>query len=101
MNENAPPTTSQQPPLITDAVLKRAVDSLNQKEPHGMRTDFDPEVTAAIKLYMEDFIDRAIRETARATNLRKSKKIQTKDVEFALRSDRQNEKAVNPIPSSE
>jgi histone H3/H4 len=65
--------------VITEDLLEQAAHSVNQS------VILEEDVKQGIIMYMEEFVDKLVAETGRATNLRKSKLIQAKDVDYALR----------------
>lgn len=67
-------------PVITKEVLDRTAKSISQN------LTMEEEAKAGIMLYMEQFVNKLVQETGRATNLRKSSKVQHKDVDYALRT---------------
>lgn len=67
-------------PLITKEILEQTAKSISQT------LTLEEEAKAGVILYMEQFINQLVHETGRATNLRKSKMIQQKDVEYALKT---------------
>jgi histone H3/H4 len=65
--------------VITKEILEQTAKSVSQT------LTLEEEAKAGVILYMEQFINRLVHDTGRATNLRKSKMIQNKDVEYALK----------------
>ncbi|KAI6176904.1 hypothetical protein M3Y97_00849300 [Aphelenchoides bicaudatus] len=67
-------------PVITKEILERTAKAVSQS------LTLEDEAKAGIILHMESFVNKLVQETGRATNLRKSKVIQNKDVEYALKT---------------
>jgi len=67
-------------PAITESIIEQVVRSVNEY------MVLEEDVKTGIMIYMENIVDNLVKETGRAANLRKSKYVQDKDVEFVLRS---------------
>ena len=67
-------------PIITSEHIEKAAKSVSTT------LVLEDDVKAGIMLYLEGFVDELIKDTAHAAKLRKSSKVTSKDVDFALRS---------------
>lgn len=79
-NEETTNGTLSAKPLITKDILEQAARSISQN------LTLEEDAKTGVMMYMERFVTRLINETGRAANIRKSKQVQTKDIEFALRT---------------
>lgn len=67
-------------PIITKEILEKTAKSISDT------LTLEEDAKTGVMMYINNFVSQLIEETGRAANLRKSKQIQNKDLEFALRT---------------